>query len=183
MTDERKIDAKRLRKELAEMTASELYTQREFILGQVTLLEEEVAKRSQEGKRLVPASDPQWREDPTTGVKIWTIVAPEEGFTMQNFYMFMLWVPPGYKQGKYHVHGDAVKHYISGHGVEIIADQRYEVGPGDFIHIPAGIWHGTENASNEEPVIILAAQIRPGAPNYVPVSHLSQGVLLEEEEH
>ena len=92
------------------------------------------------------------------------IVGPEYGFDIYTFHIFLVAAPPGGRatEERGHFHGDAVKYYISGHGYELIGDQRFEVKAGDFMHIPAYIWHLTVNGSQEEPLRYLAAQQFPG---------------------
>ncbi|MFQ5849609.1 MAG: cupin domain-containing protein [Candidatus Binatia bacterium] len=89
------------------------------------------------------------------------IIAPELGFDIYNFHLFVAGPQARVEQGLYHTHGDAVKYYLRGRGYEIIRDQRFEVKAGDFLHVPANTWHGTQNPS-DEPLRFLAAQQYPG---------------------
>jgi uncharacterized RmlC-like cupin family protein len=92
------------------------------------------------------------------------IIGPEYGFDIYSFHIFLVVVAPGGRAtaGEGHFHGDAVKYYVSGRGYEFIGDQRFEVKAGDFMHIPAYIWHLTVNGSQDEPLRYLAAQQFPG---------------------
>lgn len=177
--DNPRVNAKQLVAELEKLSPDDIYDRRELVLAELSIIEEEVSKRSQQKRRHVPATEPAWRTDPGSGVKMWTVIAPEIGFDIHNFFVFMLEIPPHYESGTYHVHGDAVKHYLSGHGEEIIGDDRFKVGPGDFLHVPAGVWHGTQNPG-DEPIRILGIEIRPGAPLQVPVSHIGKGWVKED---
>ena len=93
------------------------------------------------------------------------IVGPELGFNINNLHVFTSGRAGGSE--RYHTHGDAIKYYVSGRGYELIGDERFEVGPGDFMHVPANTWHGTENP-NSEPLVFLAAQQFPGTYRQVP---------------
>jgi mannose-6-phosphate isomerase-like protein (cupin superfamily) len=93
------------------------------------------------------------------------------GFGIYNFHLFTSGRAAG--SDRYHTHGDAVKYYIAGHGVEVIGDQRFEVTAGDFMHVPANVWHGTENPS-DEPLVFLAAQQFPGTFRQVPTPFIHE---------
>ena len=173
-----KINPKKLAESLSAANADELYNRRELMLAELSYVEEEIQRRATQRRIHVKAGDQHWRVDPGSGCKTWMIISPEGGFDIHNFMTFMLEIPPHFSSGKYHVHGDAVKHYLSGRGKEMVGDQVFDVGPGDFIHIPAGVWHGTENPY-DEPIRILGTQIRPGAPLQIPVSHIGAGFLEE----
>ncbi len=87
------------------------------------------------------------------------IVGPEMGFNVHNLHIFTS--GRAGQSERYHTHGDALKYYIKGGGQELIADDRFDVKVGDFCHVPANVWHGTENP-NPEPLVFLAAQQFPG---------------------
>ena len=87
------------------------------------------------------------------------IVGPEMGFNVHNLHVFTSGRAGGSE--RYHTHGDALKYYIKGAGFELIGEERFEVRTGDFCHVPANVWHGTENPS-PEPLVFLAAQQFPG---------------------
>lgn len=131
------------------------------------LLEKETlfAKASQELQRRrtqkrihVPAEEAPLQEWDTGNH---AVIAPELGFDIYNIHLFVAGPQPKVEQGLYHTHGDAVKFYLRGRGYEIIGDQRFEVKAGDFLHVPANIWHGTQNPY-DEPLRFLAAQQYPG---------------------
>lgn len=62
-----------------------------------------------------------------------------------------------------HTHPDSeeVLYFLSGEGVQTIADEEREVAAGDMVHIPAGVEHSTENTS-WEPLRFLAMYGPPG---------------------
>jgi mannose-6-phosphate isomerase-like protein (cupin superfamily) len=93
------------------------------------------------------------------------IIGPEIGFNIHNFHVFTSGRAAG--GDRYHTHGDAVKFYVRGRGYETIGDQRFAVKVGDFVHVPANVWHGTENPY-DEPLVFLAAQQFPGTYRQVP---------------
>ena len=103
------------------------------------------------------------------------IVSPELGFNVHNLHVFTTGrAGAGHRWSeRYHTHGDALKYYIRGGGYEVIGDERIEVNEGDFCHVPANVWHGTENP-NPDPMVFLAAQQFPGTYRQVatPFVHL-----------
>ena len=99
------------------------------------------------------------------------IVGPELGFDIYNFHIFTSGRAAG--SDRYHTHGDAVKYYVAGRGFEVIGDQRFEVKVGDFMHVPANVWHGTENPY-DEPLVFLAVQQFPGTFRQVPTPFVHQ---------
>jgi mannose-6-phosphate isomerase-like protein (cupin superfamily) len=119
-------------------------------------------RRRRQGRIHVPAAEAAVA---TAGPQQRMIVGPELGFDIYNFHLFTSGRAAG--SDRYHTHGDAVKYYIAGHGFEVIGDQRFEVKAGDFMHVPANIWHGTENPA-DEPLVFLAAQQFPGTMRQVP---------------
>jgi mannose-6-phosphate isomerase-like protein (cupin superfamily) len=104
------------------------------------------------------------------------IIAPELGFDIYNLHLFVAGPQPKVEEGLYHTHGDAVKFYLRGRGYEIIGDQRFEVKAGDFLHVPANVWHGTQNP-NDEPLRFLAAQQYPGTFRQMPTPFIWRGGL------
>lgn len=62
-----------------------------------------------------------------------------------------------------HTHPDSeeVLYFLSGDGVQTVADEEREVTAGDMVHIPAGVEHSTENTS-WEPLRFLAIYGPPG---------------------
>jgi len=119
-------------------------------------------RRRRQGRLHVPAAE---AAIPRAGPQQRMIVGPERGFGIYNFHLFTSGRAAG--SDRYHTHGDAVKYYVSGHGFEVIGELRFEVKAGDFMHVPANVWHGTENPS-DEPLVFLAAQQFPGTFRQVP---------------
>lgn len=151
-----------------ELTPTALYRRRQEVLEELGYLELEFDRRRAQKRRLVKESELTWfmANDLTptaVPIKFCPIISPELGFDIYNFHMFMLEVPPNGDPNNtsYHRHGDAIKYYLSGRALERVGDETYEVSAGDFVHIPADVWHGTVNPF-DEPVRILAVQQFPG---------------------
>lgn len=151
---------------LSELDPTALYGRRQALLGELGELDLEFDRRRQAKRRLIRSDELAWKPasemNPTaSSIELCQIVSPEMGFDIYNMHMFKIRIPPRTEGGKYHRHGDAIKHYLSGRAIEIIGDETYEVAAGDFIHIPANVLHGTQNPF-DEPCEILAAQQFPG---------------------
>ena len=99
------------------------------------------------------------------------VIAPELGFDIYNIHLFVAGPPPKVEAGRYHTHGDALKFYLRGRGYEFIGDQRFEVKAGDFLHVPANIWHGTQNPY-DEPLRFYAVAQQPGNPVQMPAPYV-----------
>ncbi len=175
--------------ELAELSPEELYAlymEKQVNFGRAALA---ISKRRKAGRVHVPAAE---ANVDGAGPNQRIIVGPELGFNIHNLHVFTSGRAGGSE--RYHTHGDALKHYIKGGGQELIEDIRFDVEVGDFCHVPANVWHGTENP-RPEPLVFLAAQQFPGtyrqvatpfvhltAPNKAPeVSDLSDAELAKLE--
>lgn len=130
------------------------------------LLSLELNRRRKAGRIHLPAAEAPVRD---AGPHQRMIIGPELGFAIYNFHIFTSGRAAG--SDRYHTHGDAVKYYVAGAGYEIIGEQRFEVNVGDIMHVPANVWHGTENP-NDEPLIFLAVQQFPGTLRQVPTPFL-----------
>jgi mannose-6-phosphate isomerase-like protein (cupin superfamily) len=128
----------------------------------------ELHERRGEGRIHLPASEARLGEKPPP---FQTIIAPELGFNIHNFHLFTSGRDA--RSDRYHSHGDALKYYIYGSGIEDVNGQRFEVKAGDFMHIPANTWHGTINP-HDEPLVFLAAQQFPGTWRQTPTPFLRQ---------
>ncbi|MBI4523212.1 MAG: cupin domain-containing protein [Deltaproteobacteria bacterium] len=159
-----------------------LLLEKEMDFGKASL---ELQRRRSHGRIHVPAEEvplSEWE----SGHHL--IISPEVGFDIYNLHVFLVGRQPKTEQGRYHTHGDAVKYYLRGRGYEFIGDQRFEVKAGDFLHVPANIWHGTQNP-NDEPLCFLAAQQYPGTFRQTPTPFIwrdgpkapSVGELSEKE--
>lgn len=160
-----------------------LYRRRQEILGELGKLDLEIQERQNQKRRLIRQEELIWLDasemTPTRmPVRACEIVSPVLGFDIYNMHMFMLEIAPGGEGGRYHRHGDAIKHYLSGRGIEIIGEEEYQVEAGDFIHIPANVWHGTQNPY-DEPCRILAVEQYPGTYTQIPAPYLDE-VNLED---
>lgn len=169
----------------ADLAGSELYRQRQVLLGELGRVDIEMDRRRAGQRRLVKSSELEWVEgksmNPTSSAnKICQIISPELGFDIHNFHVFMIEVPPFTEHGTYHRHGDAVKYYLSGRGVEIVDGEPYEVEAGDFLHVPANVWHETTNPY-DEPCRFLAAQQLPGTYSQIPAAFLDRSTLPPDD--
>ena len=148
--------------ELAELNPEELwarYMEKQVAFGQASRA---LNKRRKANRLHVTAAE---ADIENAGPDQRMIVGPEMGFNVHNLHIFTSGRAGGSE--RYHTHGDALKYYIKGGGQELIADQRFDVKVGDFCHVPANIWHGTENP-HPEPLVFLAAQQFPGTYRQVP---------------
>ncbi len=154
--------------ELAGLSAAdlyELYMQKQANFGQAALA---LDVRRKQNRLHLPAAEANIEH---AGPAQRMIIGPELGFNLHNLHIFTSGRAGGSE--RYHTHGDALKYYIKGGGYELIGEERFEVKVGDFCHVPANIWHGTENP-NPEPLVFLAAQQFPGTYRQVatPFMHL-----------
>ncbi len=151
-----------MREELARLSPEELwslYMEKQAAFGMAAIA---LDKRRRGGRLHVPAEEAAVdRAGPNQRM----IVGPELGFNVHNLHVFTSGRTGGSE--RYHTHGDALKYYIKGAGKELIGDVRLDVKVGDFCHVPANIWHGTENP-HPEPLVFLAAQQFPGTYRQVP---------------
>lgn len=150
----------------------QLWRKRYELLEQMSELEGELNLRRTKDRHVMRAEEQEWVGwSETTGIKLKgtpgrqaELVSPELGFNVHNFNASLLEVPPGSQGGAYHTHGEAVKYYLQGQGIEIIGDKRYSVKAGDTVFIPADTWHGTENAGTEAVRILAVSHSVIGAP-------------------
>lgn len=160
------------RADISKLSPSELYARRQALLGELGDLDLEFEARRSQRRRVVRADELQWQSvselNPTSqNIELCQIVSPELGFDIFNMHLFRIRIPAHTEGGKYHRHGDAIKYYVSGRAIELIGDERYEVSAGDYVHIPANVYHGTQNPF-DEPCEILAVQQFPGTYTQVP---------------
>ena len=151
-----------IKEELGQLTLEtlyQLYVEKQTDFGKVSL---ELERRRHQRRVHVPAEEAPVED---AGPRQRMIIAPELGFDIYNFHVFTSGRDA--RSDRYHTHGDAVKYYVRGRGFEVIGGERFEVKVGDFIHVPANTWHGTENPYNE-PLVFLAAQQLPGTLRQVP---------------
>ncbi len=149
--------------EYQHLTSMELGRKRHALEEEMGKVEEEMNRRRETDRHIMRVSEREWKDmgeilggNIKKGIaKRATLVSPELGFNVHNFAAFLGEIPPGGQEGAYHTHGEAVKFYLEGKGVEIIGDKQYEVEPGDAVFIPANTWHGTQNPG-QTPLRILA---------------------------
>jgi mannose-6-phosphate isomerase-like protein (cupin superfamily) len=142
--------------ELAELTPEELwatYMEKQIAFAKASRA---LSKRRKANRLHVTAAE---ADIENAGPDQRMIVGPEMGFNIHNLHIFTS--GRAGESERYHTHGDALKYYIKGGGQELIGEERFDVKVGDFCHVPANIWHGTENP-NPEPLVFLAAQQFPG---------------------
>ena len=165
-TGESKFDARAsgdmIREELTELSADELYElymEKQVNFGRAA---QALDRRRRQNRLHVPAEEADLAN---SGPDQRMIIGPELGFNIHNFHIFTTGRAGGSE--RYHTHGDALKFYFKGAGYELVGEERFEVKVGDFCHVPANVWHGTENP-NPEPLVFLAAQQFPGTYRQVP---------------
>jgi mannose-6-phosphate isomerase-like protein (cupin superfamily) len=151
-----------MREELAELTPEELWVLYMDKQTAFSMVGRGLDRRRRANRLHVPAAE---ADIENAGPNQRMIVGPEMGFNVHNLHIFTSGRAGGSE--RYHTHGDALKYYIKGGGQELIADERFDVKVGDFCHVPANVWHGTENP-NPEPLVFLAAQQFPGTYRQVP---------------
>jgi quercetin dioxygenase-like cupin family protein len=151
------------------LSPAELEEQRREILLQLTKIDEELNRRRQADRHLFRAEDLKW-----TPIKSMTrmagmkkdvmaaeMISPYNGFNTYNLRSIMLEVPPKTSEGRYHMHAEAIKYYLSGRALEMVGDKEYEVKAGDAVYIPANEWHGTQN-NYDQPVKIFVTGMFSG---------------------
>src|SRR3990170_7944937 len=150
----------------------QLGRRRHQLIQEMGELEEEMNKRRAQDRHIMKKDEWQWEERSGIGMQVpqraAPLVNPMLGFNCYNFNAFVAERPPGSQFGAYHMHGEAIKYYLSGKGVEIIGDKRYEVEAGDVGFIPAHVWHGTQNTGSE-PLRFLAVVQGTGTPLLKPI--------------
>lgn len=155
----------------SSMNPPELYDRRFQLILEFGRLEQELNKRRAQDRHIMRQEEQVWVSKPRMeglnlkqAIRGCELVSPELGFNVHNYHAFMLELPPGSQEGTYHMHGEAIKHYLRGKGVEIIGDKKYEVKAGDTIFIPAFTWHGTQNTGTEPLKIVAISHGEVGAP-------------------
>lgn len=146
------------------LTPGQLARKRQEMVKELNKIEQEFDRRRQQDRHLMRAEDWQWTErDDTSAMlkktqrdrRLATVISPELGFNIHNFHVSCMEITPGAAEGAYHTHGEAVKFYLRGRGIELVGDKRYEVKAGDAVFIPASTWHGSQNPG-PEPLRFLA---------------------------
>lgn len=162
---------------LANLSPHDLYQTKLAFIHHLGKLDEDLDRLRQKGQFVRRAEEIVWEEarsQPTReveGQRYCRIVSPDLGFNIHTFRIFKMEQPPHTEQGRYHTHGEAVKHYLSGRAIEYIGDKEYEVKAGDFSFIPANTWHGTQNPY-DEPVQVMAFLQMPGTYLQVPAPYI-----------
>lgn len=154
-----------------KLSSLDLSRKRHKLVEEMGRIEEELNRRREVNRHVMRAQEQEWKDireilgTIKEGVaRRATVVAPELGFNVHNFAAFLAEIPPGGQEGAYHMHGEAVKYYLRGKGIEIIGDKRYEVQAGDTVFIPANTWHGTQNPGVEPLKILAVAHSGLGVP-------------------
>lgn len=59
---------------------------------------------------------------------------------LRKIGIHLITIAPGDKSTEFHAHRyeEEAIYVLSGHGIEVIGDERHKIGPGDFIGLPAG---------------------------------------------
>ena len=145
----------------------QFYLNEQMEFGKLAL---EVQRRREQKRLYVPAAEAPLME---WGPGRHLIIAPELGFDVYTFQVFMDHVPGNSDQAAYISIGETVKYYLEGSGVEHIDGQRIDVTKGDFLYVPAGASHRTQNTS-AAPLRYLAWQQTPGTFRQVPSPFIQQ---------
>jgi uncharacterized cupin superfamily protein len=80
---------------------------------------------------------------------------------LKNIGVHLMTIAPGVKSTEFHAHKyeDEAIYVLSGQGAEVIGDESYKIGPGDFIGLPAGgPAHETINDGTEPLVCLVIGQ-------------------------
>lgn len=97
-----------------------------------------------------------------SGLPLQHLVDASDGST--QLYLGQQWLQPG-DQVFDHTHPcEEILHFVAGEATVRLGDERFRVGAGDSVHIPAGVLHGFTNTGNIELrlyVIFPAAQFAP----------------------
>ncbi len=153
-----------------QLESKELARRRVQLVREMGRIEEELNRRRAEDRHISRAEEIEWEDlgksigMKTKNIRRASLVNPERGFNVHNFLAFLAEYPPGSEEGAYHMHGEAVKYYLSGRGIEIIGDKQYEVKAGDAVFIPANTWHGTQNPGPEPLRYLAVAHSGLGVP-------------------
>jgi len=54
-----------------------------------------------------------------------------------------------------HANAEEWEYVISGRAIKHIGDDRVDLNAGDVVFVPAGVFHGLENASDSEPLVTV----------------------------
>src|SRR4051794_7907096 len=99
----------------------------EIMVERLLQLTKRMSGFSQEDRHFVARRDWDWQgANEAWGVDFKSetisarLVSPELGFNVHSLMSFTAKLPAGGKEGAYHVHGEAVKLYLSGRGRELI---------------------------------------------------------------
>ena len=162
--------------ELLKLDSSEIVRRRYNLATEMSLYDAALEKLRETKKIHRKSSDIEWKDhalDQSMNLRIKTasVIAPELGFSIYSMRAFIGELPPKSSEGAYHRHGEAIKYYLSGRAVEIVGDEEYEVGAGDFVFIPANIWHGTQNPY-DEPVRFIAVAQPPDVGTRIPTLYM-----------
>src|SRR5512135_238203 len=83
---------------------------------------------------------------------------------LKNIGIHLITIAPGDKSTEFHSHKyeDEAIYVLSGHGLEVIGEETYSIGSGDFIGLPAGgPAHETVNDGPEPLVCLVIGQRLP----------------------
>ena len=114
-----------------------------------------MSTKKQVGSKDVPAYSFEW------GMSRW-LVSPQTHETDLTFGE--AWLPPGDGHGRHnHPDSEEIIFVLSGEGEQMIGDQEpFAIRPGDFTHVPVGVFHSTF-ATSWEPLRLLVIHAPAGA--------------------
>jgi len=173
---------------LESLDALDLARKYNSVNFQLKKLQGELDNRRKEDRHIVRQKDWIWRTskeqinlDFKKTHRVANLIAPELGFNVYNYKAFVVEIPPGGQEGAYHRHGEAVKYYLAGRGLEIIGDKQYEVEAGDVMYVPADTWHGTQNPYDEPLRFFAVGYTDIGVPLMRPTIFLARDDLKPHE--
>jgi quercetin dioxygenase-like cupin family protein len=156
-------------------TAVALIHEKKRLLEEIGVIDEKLGVLRARDCHITRGDEVSWEdimsiETQGAPLRMALVVSPHLGFNVNSMRAAFIEIPPHSTEGAYHRHGEAVKFYLSGHAVEKIGDRVYDVKAGDTVFIPANVWHGTQNPT-DDPVRIFAVSQALGATLDVPVIH------------
>jgi quercetin dioxygenase-like cupin family protein len=99
-------------------------------------------------------SDPGLPERGWLGMDVrWLVTKETVGAT--NTVFGVTTFPPGAKHEIHrHPHVEEVEYIVSGSGIAYVGTDAVDLGPGEAVFVPRNAYHGFENSSDEEVVMV-----------------------------
>ncbi len=103
---------------------------------------------------LARGRDAAWIETPQD-YKLAMLIGPQVGFPTQGSNLCKAIIPSGHHTGK-HRHGEEAIHIVSGEGILVVDDRRYDFHTGTTIHIPYMSTHQLFNTGDADVEYVTA---------------------------